>query len=201
VHARRSRVAAAARAPAPERLRHGRFSFCVAWLKCKVETAREALAGDGRERGRSSPSTVREARCGACRSVAWFGVGGGGSDPLWAIRGSTTTSLDARACLGRSKWQGGMERTGGPFGVRRPDAARREEGVDSEAASVGAWPGEGRPRDAGGPRRRGAVRRARARRRRSRRGATSRRPGKILQCPCLNASNSKKLNRSAQNNE
>jgi hypothetical protein len=55
----------------------------------------------------------------------------------------------------------------------RPDGARREEGVDSEAASVGAWPGEERPQDAGGPRRQGAVRRAGARRWRSRRGATS----------------------------
>jgi hypothetical protein len=94
--------------------------------------------------------------------------------------------------LGTDRWSTGRS---------RPDGARREEGVDSEAASVGAWPGEGRPQDAGGPRRRGTVRRARARRRRSRRGATSRRPGNVLQCPCLNASNSKKLNRSAQNNE
>jgi hypothetical protein len=86
VHARRSRAAAAAGAPAPEQLRHGRSGFCVARLKCKVETAREALAGDGREPGRSSPSADREARCGACRG-AWRGSApeGGGAALLYGL--------------------------------------------------------------------------------------------------------------------
>jgi hypothetical protein len=127
VHARRSRAAAAAGAPAQERLRHGRFSFCVAWLKCKVEIAREALADDGRERGRSSPSAVREARCGPCRSVAWFGARGGGQRPFM---GDQRMDGDVPRCTRRPREErtaGGMERTGGPFDVRWPDGTWHEE--------------------------------------------------------------------------
>jgi hypothetical protein len=67
-------------------------------------------------------------------------------------QGTTATSMGARADLGGSEQQGRQARNGPVVRRRsRPDGARREEGADSEAASVGACPGEGWPRDAGGP--------------------------------------------------
>jgi hypothetical protein len=99
----------------------------------------------------------------------------GGQGACKRPQGTTTTSMGARAGLGGSEQQGRQARNGPVVRRRsRPDGARREEGADSEAASVGAWPGDGQPRDAGGPRRRGTVRRARARRRRAEARATSR---------------------------
>jgi hypothetical protein len=143
-------------------------------------------------------------------AVASNGAGGGltaaqpgqeGGAPLYGRPGSSSAttrpsaaSMGVRAGLGRSEWQGRQGTDRWSVGRSRPDGARHEEGVDSEAASVGAWPGEGRPRDAGGPD---------AEARYGARGAARCRAGleNISQCPCLNASNSKKLNRSAPNNE
>jgi hypothetical protein len=63
--------------------------------------------------------------------------------------------------------------TGGPLDAVRPAGARREEGVNSRALGV---------REAWG-----------------RSGASA--GWKTSECPCLNVSNSKKLNKSAPNNE
>jgi hypothetical protein len=77
-----------------------------------------------------------------------------GAPRLFGGQGSTATSLGARAGLGRSEWQG--EAWNGPVvcgGSPAGPRVARGKGQDFEAASVGAWPREGRPRDAGGPRR------------------------------------------------
>jgi hypothetical protein len=75
----------------------------------------------------------------------------GGQGACKRPQGTTATSMGAHAGLGRSEWQGGLERTDGPPGVPgRTARDARRKGQDFEAASVGAWPGEGRLRDATG---------------------------------------------------
>jgi hypothetical protein len=129
--------------------------------------------------------------------AAWRDVGGAVT-PLWrlvclpATEVLTATLLGASAGLRRSERQGGMERTGGPFGIRWPVGARCEEGARLRGGLGGrvAWGRAASRRGPGGsnvegraPARSGAGRRVGAR-------ATSRRPGIVSDWPCSSDKNS-----------
>jgi hypothetical protein len=159
----------------------------------------------------------------------WLGarVGAGkGGGQLVLVRGRPELVARRGGHLWRHGWRAGggarlgaMQRGSAPLWqpridgdvprcTRRPREERMAGGHGTDRWSVGCSPA-GRCAARGGGGLRGGLgarvawgraASGRGRAQMPRRG-TSCRPGKILQCPCLNASNSKKLNRSAQNNE
>jgi hypothetical protein len=130
----------------------------VGWLGiyCRCEGRWGAARFGTQPAGACSSSWLLAWRRRTTRRGEWLGAMQGAATPSWrparlpATDGPTTTLLGVSAGLGRCERQGRRGTDRRSVGVRRPDGARREEGVDSEAASVGAWPGEGRPRDAEG---------------------------------------------------
>jgi hypothetical protein len=150
-------------------------------------------------------------------AAASNGAGGGltaarpgqeGSAPLYgrpgsplATTGPSAASMGARAGLGRSEWQGeGTDRRS--VGHSRPDSARREERVDSEAALGRAWlRGTSLGKARGGSDVEAAYgTHARALWHAGAR-ATSRRPEIVSDWPCLSEIFSKNLNTSARSDE
>jgi hypothetical protein len=100
-------------------------------------------AGAQTDRRRAAVCRTAGARAGRCTTF----IGGRGSG---TGRGSAGRLEDDRAAP-YGVGQGSLERTDGPPGVPgRTARGARRKGQDFEAASVGAWPGEGRPRDAAG---------------------------------------------------
>jgi hypothetical protein len=139
-----------------------------------------------------------------CSAAAWPGQEGG--DLFIGDKGACQRPKRPTA-TSRSKRRPREERTAGEawngpavlwvLAGRPARGARR--GQDFEAATVGAWPGEGAPRDADrGSNAEGGSAGADARA--TRRGVALWRR-KISLCPCLTAISSQNLNRSAQSGE
>jgi hypothetical protein len=105
------------------------------WACGRPEPGLAAAAANGAGGGSATAWPGQEGRC----PFLWVT-----REPLSDHKRPTATSRSKRRPREERTAGGGMERTCGPLGARRPDGARREEGrQDFEAASVGAWPGEG----------------------------------------------------------